>query len=102
MLPIETTVSERAPRPALQERVAGAILDGAARVLAVRGTETSMSDVAAEAGGARATVYRYFPNRQALLDELIDLAVREAGERLASARIDEVPVPEGAPRPRRA
>jgi TetR/AcrR family transcriptional regulator, mexCD-oprJ operon repressor len=102
MLFPETTVSDRAPRAALQERVAGAILDGAARVLAVRGAETSMSDVAAAAGVARATVYRYFPNRQALLDELIDHAVRDAGERLASARIDEVPVPEGVTRAVRA
>lgn len=54
-----------------------------------------MNDVAAAAGVARATVYRYFPNRQALLDELAALAVRDAETRLASARIDEV-VPEEA------
>lgn len=49
-----------------------------------------MSDVAVAAGVARATVYRYFPNRQALLDELAAFAVRDAEARLASARIDEV------------
>jgi TetR/AcrR family transcriptional regulator, mexCD-oprJ operon repressor len=95
-------VSDHAPRAALQQRVAGAILDGAARVLAVRGGETSMSDVASAAGVARATVYRYFPNRQALLDELVDFAVREAGDRLAAARLDEVPVHEGVTRAVRA
>jgi AcrR family transcriptional regulator len=38
-----------------------------------------MSDVVAAAGVARATVYRYFPNRQSLLDELANLAVRQQG-----------------------
>jgi AcrR family transcriptional regulator len=61
-----------------------------------------MSDVAAAAGVARATVYRYFPNRQALLDELADSAVRGAGDRLASARIDEIPVLDGISRAIRA
>lgn len=95
-------MSEPAPRPALQQRVAGAILDGAAQVLAARGGDTSMSDVAAAAGVARATVYRYFPNRQVLLAELAELAVRGAGDRLSSARIDEVPVDEGVTRAVRA
>lgn len=49
-----------------------------------------MNDVAIAAGVARATVYRYFPSRQALLDELADVAIRDAGERLASARIHEI------------
>jgi hypothetical protein len=43
-----------APRPALQERVAAAILDGAARLFAVEGEQASMNDVAAAAGVARA------------------------------------------------
>src|ERR671939_391446 len=87
-----STQPHAAPRQALQERVAAAILDAAARVLLARGEQASMNDVASAAGVARATVYRYFPNRQALLDELAELAVSSAGERLASARIDEIPV----------
>ncbi|MDP8909899.1 MAG: TetR family transcriptional regulator [Chloroflexota bacterium] len=87
-----------APRPALQQRVAGAVLDGAARVLASDGPAASMSDVAAAAGVARATVYRYFPNRQALLEELAVLALREADERLVDARLDEVPPQEALSR----
>jgi TetR/AcrR family transcriptional regulator, mexCD-oprJ operon repressor len=79
-----------APRPALQERVAAAILDGAARLFAVEGEQASMNDVAAAAGVARATVYRYFPNRQSLLDELAHAAVSDADARLVSSRIDEV------------
>jgi TetR/AcrR family transcriptional repressor of mexCD-oprJ operon len=91
-----------APRQALQERVAAAILDAAARVLVRRGEQASMNDVAAAAGVARATVYRYFPSRQALLDELARLAVRDAAERLAAARIDEVAAEEGVRRAVRA
>jgi TetR/AcrR family transcriptional repressor of mexCD-oprJ operon len=90
------------PRQALQERVSAAILDAAARVLAARGEQASMSDVATAAGVARATVYRYFPSRQALLDELARFAVRDAAQRLASARIDEVATEEGVRRAVRA
>ena len=77
-------------KQALQERVAGAIVEAAARVLALGGEQASMNDVAAAAGVARATLYRYFPSRQALLDELGRVAADEAGSRLASARIEEV------------
>jgi TetR/AcrR family transcriptional regulator, mexCD-oprJ operon repressor len=61
-----------------------------------------MNDVAAAAGVARATVYRYFPSRQALLDRLAELAVTDAGTRLASARIEEVQPEEGVTRAVRA
>jgi TetR/AcrR family transcriptional repressor of mexCD-oprJ operon len=100
--PEPTPLSRPRPRQALQERVAGAILEAAARVLAVRGEQASMNDVAAEAGVARATLYRYFPSRQTLLDELGRLAASDAGQRLASARIDEVAAEEGIRRAVRA
>jgi TetR/AcrR family transcriptional regulator, mexCD-oprJ operon repressor len=95
-------MSDAAPRPALQQRVAATILEAAAGVLAARGEAASMSDVAAAAGVARATLYRYFPSRQALLDELGTLAVADAEERLAAARLDEVPTQEGISRVVRA
>jgi TetR/AcrR family transcriptional regulator, mexCD-oprJ operon repressor len=95
-------MSEPLARQPLQQRVAAAILDGAARILAVQGEQASMNDVAAAAGVARATVYRYFPNRQALLDELSRAAVSEADEGLASARIDGVSPEEGVARAVRA
>lgn len=85
-------------RPTLRERVKAAILEAAAEVLAARGEQASMSDVAAAAGVARATVYRYFPNRQALLDELAQLAVADAAARLAAAGLDSVPVTEAVER----
>jgi TetR/AcrR family transcriptional regulator, mexCD-oprJ operon repressor len=95
-------MSDSASRPALQHRVTAAILEGAARSFAVHGEQASMNDIAAAAGVARATVYRYFPNRQALLDELAEAALSEADERLAAARIDEVVPEEGITRAVRA
>jgi len=95
-------MSEPVARQALQQRVATAILDGAARMFAVQGEQASMNDVAAAAGVARATVYRYFPNRQALVDELVRAAVSDADTRLTAARIDEVPPEEGIARAVRA
>jgi AcrR family transcriptional regulator len=82
--------------------VAAAILEAAARVLAVGGEHASMNDVAAAAGVARATLYRYFPSRQALLDELARVAADEAGARLASARVEELAAEEGVRRAVRA
>jgi AcrR family transcriptional regulator len=98
----QTTMSAPAPRPALQQRVIDAILEAAAGVIAASGESASMSDVAAAAGVARATLYRYFPNRQALLDDLAALAVDDAEGRLAAARLEEVPTHEGVTRVVRA
>jgi TetR/AcrR family transcriptional repressor of mexCD-oprJ operon len=95
-------MSDPAPRPALQQRVAAAILGGAARIFAVQGEQASMNDVADAAGVARATVYRYFPNRETLLAELAHTAVSDVDGRLASARIDEVEPDEGIARAVRA
>jgi AcrR family transcriptional regulator len=90
------------PRPALRERVATAIVEAAAGDLADRGDQASMSDVASAAGVARATVYRYFPNREALLEALGRVAVEDIGDRLAAARLDEVAVGDGLERAVRA
>ncbi len=90
------------PRQALQQRVTAAIVEAAAHALARHAGGASISDVAAEAGVARTTVYRYFPNRQVLLEEVARRALAETGERLTAARIDEVAVDEGVTRAVRA
>ncbi len=96
-------MSPRSARAApLQKRVAAAILEAAAHVLAARGEQASMSDVAAEAGVARATVYRYFPTREVLYNELAEIAVGDASARLTAARIDEVDPDQGVARAIRA
>ncbi len=82
----------------IQDRVAGAILDVAADLLARRGEPPSMAEVAAAAGVARATLYRYFPTREGLLQALTTYAVDAAVTQLAQADLDTVPVPEGIAR----
>src|ERR1700753_87803 len=83
-------MSPQPSRQPLQQRVSAAILDGGARAFVVAGEQASMSQIAETAGVARATVYRYFPNREALLDELTREALDDVDRRLTSARIDEV------------
>jgi TetR/AcrR family transcriptional repressor of mexCD-oprJ operon len=82
--------------------VSGAIVAAAAELLAGRGSAASMADVAAAAGMARATVYRYFPTREALLDRVAAVAVADAGARLDEAHLDSVSPEEGLVRAVRA
>jgi len=51
-----------------------------------------LADVASAAGVGRATLYRYFETREALLEALAADAVAEAGARLADAGLDGVTV----------
>jgi TetR/AcrR family transcriptional regulator, mexCD-oprJ operon repressor len=84
--------------PTLRERVAAAILDSAASVLVAQGDQASMADVATTAGVARATVYRYFPTRESLLEALARATIEEAGSWLQAARLDEVEVEDAVAR----
>jgi TetR/AcrR family transcriptional regulator, mexCD-oprJ operon repressor len=83
---------------AIDNRVAEAILDAAADLLAQGGEPPSLTDVAAAAGVARATLYRHFPTRERLLQALTTAARDATAARLAEADLDAVPVSEAIAR----
>jgi AcrR family transcriptional regulator len=87
--------ADRVPR---YDRTAAAILDAAAHALSEHGSSTNMADVAAGAGVSRATLYRYYPDREALLDALASHALAEAAARLADAGLERAPVEEAIER----
>jgi TetR/AcrR family transcriptional regulator, mexCD-oprJ operon repressor len=87
--------------PTRRLRTPAAILATATRVLAER-PDASTGDIAAAAGVGRATLYRYFPTREALLEALEAQAHEELAARITDAGLDRVPVPEALERLLRA
>ena len=83
---------------ALQDHIAAAILDQAAKVFADHQENASLADIALVAGVARSTLYRYFPNREALVQALAERALRELQVRIQEAELDTLPVPEAIAR----
>jgi len=77
---------------ALRDRTAAAIVDSAAAIMAERGDATSMNDIASAAGVSRATLYRYFPNREALLHAMATTSIEELAARIADADLRGIPV----------
>jgi AcrR family transcriptional regulator len=82
-------------------RTSAAILDAAVHVLA-KDPEASMNDIALAAGVGRATMYRHFPTRERLVQELGNIAYDELAGRIEQAAFDQVPVPEALERLLRA
>jgi len=77
---LNTNVKKRrylsAARAQQAHQTRGRILNTAARLFVERGyAATSVADIAAEAGVASRTVYLDFPNKRALLDEAIGVAL---------------------------
>src|SRR5438034_2790466 len=79
-------------------RTTAAILDAAAHALSEHGRSANMTDVADAAGISRATLYRYYPDREALLEALSAQALADAGSRLADAGLERAPVEEAIER----
>src|SRR6266480_4374359 len=79
-------------------RTTAAILDAAAHALSEHGRSANMADVAEAAGISRATLYRYYLDREALLDALAAQALADAGSRLADAGLERAPVEEAIER----
>lgn len=84
------------------DRVRAGILEAATDLVAERGSDVSMAALADAAGVGRATLYRYFPTRESLVEALVVAAIAEAEERLASAGLDDVPFAEAVARTARA
>jgi TetR/AcrR family transcriptional repressor of mexCD-oprJ operon len=82
----------------LRDRTAAAIIDSAAALLAERGGAASMEEIATAAGVGRATLYRYFRNREELLEAMAAASVRELAARIAEAHLDAVPFDEAVAR----
>src|SRR5215207_11651643 len=81
-----TRMSTIRPLRADAERNRARILAAAAEVFAERGLDVSLDDIAAHAGVGVGTVYRRFPDKEALIDALcedkIDRAVALADDAL--------------------
>ena len=73
-------------RRATAERNSGAILD-AVETLLERGSQISVTAVAAEARVSRMTVYAHFPAREDLLGAAIERAVQRAGVAMEAAEL---------------
>jgi AcrR family transcriptional regulator len=84
------------------DRTAAAILDAAARVFSEHGLAANLADVAAAAGVSRATLYRYYTNREALLEALAAHALTELANRLNDAGLERATVEEAIERLARA
>ncbi len=83
---VSTRPSAHAAHRREADDTAARILDAALSAIAEYGvTKTTLEDIAREAGCSRATVYRYFPGKQVLLDGIVDAEVRRLAVALDDA-----------------
>src|SRR5262245_50000065 len=90
-------VTRRSARRAeFTPRTRARILDGALQAIARHGlTKLGMRDVCEQAGVSRGTLYRYFPSREALLEDLAAFESERFQQRVGDALRD---APDGAAR----
>jgi AcrR family transcriptional regulator len=87
---VSTADTER-PLRADAERNRRRILDAAATVFAERGLDVSFDDIAAAAGVGVGTVYRRFPDKDALIEALFEAKIREIHDLAVAALAVEDP-----------
>ena len=78
---MSSPVSDR-PLRADAERNRRRILEAASRLFAERGLDVSLDDIAAAAGVGVGTVYRRFPDKDALIDALFEDKIVAVAERM--------------------
>jgi AcrR family transcriptional regulator len=84
-------MAQARPLRADAERNRQRILEAAATVFAERGLDVSLDDIAAAAGVGVGTVYRRFPDKDALIDALFEDKIREVYDLAVAASAVEDP-----------
>jgi TetR/AcrR family transcriptional repressor of mexCD-oprJ operon len=92
------SATDRQPRRrADAERNIAAILDAGLACFS-RNADTSLADVARDAGVGRVTLYRHFPSREALVDAVLAHAISRADTALEAVAVDDGPAAEALAR----
>ena len=76
----------------IREEQRAKILDSARKVFARKGMAATMAEVAAEASVSQGLAYRYFANKEAIFDELVEQSVQSG-----IASIKRIPKMQGTP-----
>src|SRR5262245_34209751 len=74
------TTAETRPLPADARRNREAIVKAARKVFSTQGQDAQMDDIARRAKVGVGTVYRHFPTKEALLEELVRESFRELAD----------------------
>lgn len=83
------TAQQDGPAGGRRDRRADLLTAAARRFVAVGIRATTMEDVAREAGAGKATLYRHFANKDAVVDALLEREAQRLGRRLRAAAAEE-------------